>query len=507
MKNLIRANQLKNLLEPSFHKYLDKEIYEIEYINPYNLINKMRFDLFSKLIFLDGLNLYSNNYEDLYYSFINAFSLGKFLEPGNKEKKGFISFTKSFKETFFSMQKEGFSLKKSIIPISKNGIILNGSHRLACAIKLNIEFVPCIRLNINSPKYNYQFFKYRKVPQDFLDQSINKLINIDRDISAAIIWPAGNKSNLDFDKYIPNIFYKKDIYFSFIGLKNVISNIYLNESWLGSIEKGFPGALNKALPCHSKNNPLTVVFFKPNKKKENILIKKNIRRLIGIEKNSIHINDSYKEVVEISKLLLNSNTVHFLNNLKFNHLPKDFLKQIKQFKKFAETYSISLDKVALDGSMVLASYCLRNARDIDFIIDSREREKIKDIDHLNYKNISIHNDLVKDFYKLKIDRIIDDSRNHFTFLGLKMVSIKMLVEMKYLRNELKDRIDIKLIKSIYRSNWISSYFLKINQKIIFSVLKIRNNCISFLVKIEIYDFLKKLFLINHIKSILKRFNI
>lgn len=503
MKKQININKLKNLIEPFFHKYLDKEIYEIEYIKPLNLIKNMRFDLYSKLNFLDGLNENLNDYEDLYYSFINAFSLGQFLEPGNNQKKGFESFTESFKNTYFSIQNDGFLLNKSIIPISKNGIILNGSHRLACAIKLNIEFVPCIRLNISSPKYNYQFFKYRKVSQDFLDQSANKLINIDRDISVAIIWPAGNKRKLNFDKYIPNIFYKKDIYFSFIGLKNVISNIYLNEKWLGSIENGFPGAFNKALPCHSEYDPLTVILFKPNKKEDKILIKKNIRSLVGIGKSSIHINDTYEEVLEISKLLLNSNTIHFLNNFKFNDLPKDFLTQVKDFKEFAKNHSISLDKVALDGSMVLSSYCLRNARDIDFIIDSIERKKIKDIELNNLSNISIHNDVIQDYYKLKIDKIIHDSRNYFTFLDLKMVSIKLLLEMKYLRNEFKDRIDIKLIKSIYSSSWISSIFLKFNQQLIFNFIKIRNNFIAFLIKIKIYNFIKKLLPINLIKSILK----
>ena len=46
-----------------------------------------------------------------------------------------------------------FDIEKSIIPISKEGVILNGSHRLACSIKNNVKLVPCIRLKINSPKY------------------------------------------------------------------------------------------------------------------------------------------------------------------------------------------------------------------------------------------------------------------------------------------------------------------------------------------------------------------
>ena len=96
MKNYIQKNKLKKIIEPFFHEYLDQDIYEIKYVKPISLVSNMRFDLFSKLSFLDGINNKSNNYEDIYYSFINAFSLGDFLEPGNPKKVGFKSFVKSF---------------------------------------------------------------------------------------------------------------------------------------------------------------------------------------------------------------------------------------------------------------------------------------------------------------------------------------------------------------------------------------------------------------------------
>lgn len=494
MKNYIQKNKLKKIIEPIFHEYLDQDIYEIKYVKPISLISNMRFDLFSKLSFLDGINNKSNNYEDLYYSFINAFSLGDFLEPGNPKKVGFESFVKSFNKTFYSVKEEGFLIKNSIIPISNNGVILNGSHRLACAIKTNLSKIPCIQLNVNSPTYNYEFFQKRKVPQVFLDQSAKKLVQIDKDIYAAIVWPAGNKSNINFEDYIPNIFFKKEIMFSFNGLKNLISNVYLDEEWLGSIERGHPGAINKALPCYSKSHPLTLYLFKPNNKKEITFIKNKIRNIIGIGKNSIHINDYHEEVLQITKFLLNTNSIHFLNNLQVKNLPKNFLKQIDEFKKFINSNDISFDKVALDGSMVLASYCLRKARDIDFIIDTNEREKIKDLNNLRDEYISIHNDHVSKFYKLKIDRIIDDSRNHFIFLGIKFVSIKLILDMKFLRNETKDRIDINLINTVYSPDFIRSYIFKVSQIFILKAFKIRNYIIILLKRLKIFNIVKRGFL-------------
>ena len=72
---------------------------------------------------------------------------------------------------------------------------------------------------------------------------------------------------MNYEEYIPNIFYKKEINISFNGLKNIISNVYSNEEWLGSVKNGYPGATYKAIPCYSIKKPLTVYFFKPNKNK------------------------------------------------------------------------------------------------------------------------------------------------------------------------------------------------------------------------------------------------
>ena len=62
-----------------------------------------------------------------------------------------------FLKLYKSLNLEDFNIKKSLVPISKEGIILDGSHRVAAAIKLK-KNIYCIRINIKPPIYDQNFF-------------------------------------------------------------------------------------------------------------------------------------------------------------------------------------------------------------------------------------------------------------------------------------------------------------------------------------------------------------
>ena len=312
----LKKEELKFLIEPWFYSFLKKDLYENKYIDAYKLLNKNRFDLYSKIIFLDYIDNYSNNFEELYLSFIKAFTLGTFNEPGNKYKNGSIEYLKTFSEIYKNISKFGFDYQKSIIPVTNDGIILNGAHRLAVATKLNIK-VPTIRLDYNAADYGYGFFKERRVPRVFLDQSVIKLVNLKKNLRIAIIWPAANRKKVNVEKIIPNIHYKKDIKFNFDGLQNLINCVYSKEKFLGTIDNGFKGARAKATQCYSNKWNLTVYVFEPSNEDDVIELKEHIRKRFEIGKSSIHINDTYEDLQKISEIMFNENTISFLNKIKF----------------------------------------------------------------------------------------------------------------------------------------------------------------------------------------------
>ena len=65
-------------------------------------------------------------------------------------------------------------------------------------------------------------------------------------------------------KDFANIVYK-EINFTLNGIKNLVSLVYEDEKWLGSIKNNFSGALIKAMACYA-DYPLTIFLFKPEKK-------------------------------------------------------------------------------------------------------------------------------------------------------------------------------------------------------------------------------------------------
>ena len=395
--NVIKKDELKFLLEKDIFKLLKEDEYIINYENPLKLINKSRFDLNAKLIYLNGYIDNKFNYNELYDSFINAFTLGSFIEPGNNNKNTLEKFRICFKDIYHSILNNGFDIKKSIIPLSKDGVILNGSHRLAVAIKCKTK-VPCIKLNVKSPNYDYKFFRDRFVPEVFLDQCALNQVIFDKKVHIAIAWPSGVKSGFIFERFLPNIVYKKEINFTLNGIKNLVSLVYENEKWLGSIKNNFSGALIKAIACYA-DYPLTIFLFKPEKKSDLIKIKNKVRNIIGIKKHSLHINDLHSECIRICLSLLNENSIDLLNKTKLNSSSKKLFTHLRKFNNFIIKNNLDKDLIALDGSMVLSAYSLRDARDIDFLLHS---SVISKVNLKSSSHIGIHNENVSSFYEKKI---------------------------------------------------------------------------------------------------------
>ena len=85
--------------------------------------------------------------KEFYQKHIGALSLGKFTEPGNEKKNSIENFIKEFDKTFENIQTNGFDEQRTLIPLSKNGSIANGSHRVASAIFLDKD-VKSVKIDI-----------------------------------------------------------------------------------------------------------------------------------------------------------------------------------------------------------------------------------------------------------------------------------------------------------------------------------------------------------------------
>lgn len=142
-----------------------------------NLVSQYRYDVFIKYYYVQAY-ITKNSFDfakKVYLNHIKSFN--NFMEPDGR-KNNPNDFIKNFNNLIDSVKKEG--IDKTIIPISKNGEIIDGAHRLSIAIYLNlkIHFAIFDLLDVN---YGKDFFINRGFNQEYA-----KII--DKEIIKRLVW-------------------------------------------------------------------------------------------------------------------------------------------------------------------------------------------------------------------------------------------------------------------------------------------------------------------------------
>ena len=155
-------------------------------------------------------------------------------------------------------------------------------------------------------------------------------------------------------------------------------------------------------------------------------MKNKIRALFKVGNHSVHISDYHEDAIRIAKTVFNDNSIHFLNNRK-NILFPNYSKLMNAIKPD--------DNKVITGSAVLSLYGLRDCKDIDLI-------------YYNNPPADSHNQYLESHYKLTLDNIINNPLYHLYYQGFKYVSLNVISNMKKVRNEPKDIIDVQLMEKI-----------------------------------------------------------
>lgn len=465
---------------------------EIASENDVNLIENIklkltfnRFDLAFKMSFLESVHkndLYKNT---CYEEHIKAFTLGSFSELGAGHKKNIIDYENCFKGLLENFKINGFNDEESIIPLAKDNSILNGAHRTAIATYLNLP-VTCLKTNIEPNNYNYSFFKERGVSDDVLDYMAQKFIEYSDDCYLAFVWPSAEGFDNEIDDIFEKIVYKRNIKLNYNGAHNLLVEAYNCEQWLGNAQDNYPGVNAKLVECFPNYNDVRVYLFQSSGL-DNVLSKKDkIRDLFGIGKHSIHITDTNSETKNLASLIFNENSLHFLNNA----IPSKFLctnEKIVEFKKLLTLNKMNSDDYLLVSGMVMAAYGFRRASDIDYLTVSEV---------VTSDNIEHHKKEIV-FHKRTEQELVNNPEYYFIYKGIKFLSIKQLSKMKMERNEIKDKLDIELMKNILSENKINKLLIRLKYNLIFNKIKLTNKLkqkiICLLKSVKLYSLVKIIF--------------
>jgi len=481
---IINKKDLQKYIEPHFHKELTKDEYVLESIKAYKLLTHTRLDIAFKLLYLKMLEFNVTFAKKIYREHIRAFSLGKFTEPGNDNKNSIEKFIEDFNVTFKSIKTDGFDSSKTLIPLSQNGSIANGSHRIASAIFLD-EDITCVKLDTYDHIYDYKFFYNRNIPSDMLDTVVTKFVEYANNVYIAFIWPIAQSSDEQIESIIPNIVYTKKFTLTPNGAHNLLSQIYYGEDWLGSVENDFSGSKGKLMECFKTFDPVKVVAFQAENLEEVLNIKESIREAFNVGKHSIHITDTKEEAIRTAKIVFNDNSIHFLNYAK----PNKYLsthRKIDTFKEFIKVNNLNGNDVLLDSSIVLSAYGLREAKDIDYFCSDNRKIKI------DFDDINTHDEVLKHYNENK-NEMIYDPKFYFYFNDIKFISFSQLYKMKTNRAEEKDKNDCKIMESLIENNKFKGVVNKFKQNIFYGQIVIRQKIIQLLQRIGLFDIARTMY--------------
>ena len=110
------------------------------------------------------------------------------------------------------------------------------------------------------------------------------------------------------------------------GKKNLVISCYENDYWMNDKPKDYSGAIRKVAPCFKGSNKIKFFLLETENYEDIIEFKKDFRDKVGINHDSIHTSDTYNEVRNLCSVLLNENSLFFLNNSK-NMLMSEILEK------------------------------------------------------------------------------------------------------------------------------------------------------------------------------------
>ena len=386
----------------------------MEIQNPIDLLTHKRFDVVVKYLYAS--NLSSGFFKDAYKEHLGVWN--GFTEDKRK-KSTFEDFDNAFKSMINNTVDEP-------IPVNPEGHIANGSHRLAAALyrqrPINIRSTTAKE---NYPiEADYKVFLRKGLQRHILQRTALEYAKLKSNTHVICLFPIAHTRMNEVMNIIEkhsNIFYNSSEVLNATGQIGLIKEIYLSDGWAN--EKGIR---KKCKECFRGKTNVTFVLIDAKNLETVKEMKKEIRALFNVGNHSVHINDFHEDTIRIAKTVFNTNSIHFLNKRKDVLFPN--------YKKLMHEITPD-DNIIITGSTVLSLYGLRDCKDIDKI-------------YYNNPPIDSHNQYLGTLYKLTLDEIINNPTYHLYYNGFKYVSLDVIKNMKKIRNEPKDVIDVKLAEEI-----------------------------------------------------------
>jgi hypothetical protein len=437
-EEVVPSQFVKERLENHLHESIEGADCIIYEVNPRVFINPDRLDIIIKLGFLEKKISAQSNYdakiiERYYLEHIKCFNFGEYFEYGSN-KESADDFVNAFMALFESIKINGFSSEKSIIPVNKFGIPINGAHRIACSIFLDIP-VRIILLDCKSESYNATYFSSRGLEGQAIRYALNYLIDLNPIYRVGVIWPRGDV--LSRSEYISKYIIKSQA-ISFNQVLFLVLLLYSHDDWVRlSVTEGGDGIFNKALSCFSRS-PAHFFIKEYADDTDAIEEKESLRSIAQLDKHSIHICDTPAQSKDIVNLIFSDDALITYNELRIDR----FISFYRVVSEMVLKNKLDWNHFLVSGSSLIFLVGGRLNRDVDYFVLNPSQGFDK--------NIATHNSHFLDL-GIDIEALHHDSC-HLKIFNCLFFSLPALQYIKSIRNEPKDQYDLEVIKGLIHRN-------------------------------------------------------
>ena len=293
---------------------------EIRRVKARSLLKPQRFDLFAKLYYIKNFSTRNEEALRVYSEHIKAFNPDE-REPGRNDKNGIQDFVSVFDSLINLFKNADFDERISIVPVDKNGVILDGAHRVA-ALAYYDKAVTIAQYNdvVAKCDFDYEYFKGRGLAWSVCDTIAHEMIMWCDYLRVACLWPrmCNERIKENAIKQISSthrVAYTKKFNVNLESLTRLVHYIGQSQSWTDN-----PLAVQdkSVRVIWNKDKIIRFVFFV----KEPIEFfsdeKEQWQANFGYAKNSFNVSDNFEGTLEIADLVLTKDGL--AKWLKNNHI-------------------------------------------------------------------------------------------------------------------------------------------------------------------------------------------
>ena len=427
---------------------------EEETIDARKLICPQRFDLYANLLYIDHkMKGVKDEYAlSVYKERTRTITGFKMSEAQNARKNSFEDFLAVFDALIDDTRNGKYDAERTLIPVDKNYVLMDGAHRISCAAYFGKEVKVLRFVDYEIPHMSSDFLRKNIIPEATLDAMALESCRWHDNLFMLIFWPKSFLQPEVLDsafRYVCEksvVVYQKECNMSYSAIRNLMIQMYGHMDWVGSIENDFAATYTKADEVWDGNGKCSFILIQAPFCGYVLKMKSEIREMFGVGLASIHTTDNIRETKIVANAIYNPNSMFFLHHAK----PTTYKKSYRMMEKYKETLidnHCDLEKYIVDTSMVLSILGLREASDLDYYTIEGIHQ-----DFFKIPNIEEHDDSQKDYYPINIVDLIESPCNYFVFNELKFVNLDRLLDFKNRRYEanhdIKDKHDMMLIRHL-----------------------------------------------------------